>query len=83
MRFLFTMHMPSFGGHPVHQIIGDHPANSLEDLVEEIGNSDFIIISEIYKDDGNRTKLSNPDYFQKGDVSLNCMHIGKVKVFTL
>jgi hypothetical protein len=55
------MHMPSFGGHPVHQIIGDHPAKSLEDLVEEIGNSDFIIISEIYKDDGNRTKVTNPD----------------------
>lgn len=82
MRFLFTMHMPSFGGHPVHQVIGDHPASSLDELVEEIGNSDFIIINEIYKDDSNRTKLATPTYFAKGEVSLNCMHIGKVKVFT-
>jgi len=81
MRFLFTMHMPSFGGHPVHQVIGDHPSSSLEELVDEIERSDFIIINEIYKDDGNKTKTSTPSYFPHGEVSLNCMHIGKVKVF--
>jgi hypothetical protein len=78
MRFLFTMHMPSFSGNLVHQVIGDYPAESLAEMTDIIANSDFIIVNEIYKNDDGRNK---PIYFEKGEVSLNCLHIGKVKAF--
>lgn len=79
MRFLFTMHMPSFSGNLVHQVIGDYPASSLEEMTEVIAGSDFIIVNEIYKTDEPRGV--KPTYFEKGEVSLNCLHIGKVKAF--
>jgi len=50
MRFQITMNMPSRSGNSVHQIIGEHPANSLGELVDDLSNSDFIIVDEIYKD---------------------------------
>ena len=80
MRFLFTMNMPSFTGHLVHQVIGDHAAECIEELLENLEASDFIIVDEIYKD--AETKGAGARYYTKGQIVLNCMHIGKVKEFT-
>ena len=77
MRFIFTMNMPSFNGHLVHQIIGEHSAETLEDLMDLMENSDFITVVEVYKDTDSRSS----SYYTKGPIMLNCMHIGKVKEF--
>jgi len=74
MRFQITMNMPSRSGNSVHQIIGEHPAASLDELVEEISSSDFIVVDELYKD-GPST------FFSVGQTAINPMFIGKIKVF--
>ena len=75
MRFQITMNMPSKSGNPVHQVIGDYPAHSLEDFVEAMSQEDFIVVDEIYKDNQTGSMFSN------GFVALNPLFIGKVKVF--
>jgi PhoH-like ATPase len=40
------MNMPSRSGNSVHQIIGEHPAQSLEELTDALSDSDFIIVDE-------------------------------------
>ena len=79
MRYLFTMNMPSFAGNQVHQIIGEHPATTLSDLVEDLNVNDFVTVVEVYKDAGSKAQAS--EYYLKGPIVLNCMHIGKVKEF--
>lgn len=74
MRFQITMNMPSKSGHPVHQIIGEHPATSLDDFIYAISQEDFIMVDEIYKDSHTGGHFSN------GIVALNPLFIGKVKV---
>ena len=77
MRFQITMNMPSRSGNSVHQIIGDHPAKSLSELIDVMSQSDFIIVEEVYKEnDPNRTS-----YFSVGDIAINPLFIGKIKVF--
>jgi hypothetical protein len=71
------MNMPSFTGNLVHQIIGDYPADTLEDLRGVMDESDFITVTEVYKDTERRPST----YYTKGPIMLNCMHIGKVKEF--
>lgn len=78
MRFLFTMNMPSYTGNMVHQVVGDYPVDTLEELMEMMGESDFITVTEVYKDTEKRPAI----YYTKGPIMLNCMHIGKVKEFT-
>jgi hypothetical protein len=71
------MNMPSFNGHLVHQIIGDHPADSIDELMDIMARSDFVTVVEVYKD----TEKRPASYYTKGPIMLNCMHIGKVKEF--
>ena len=68
------MNMPSKSGHQVHQVIGEYPANSLEDFVLAMSEEDFIVVDEIYRD--NQTG----GHFSNGMVALNPLFIGKVKV---
>jgi hypothetical protein len=79
MRYLFTMNMPSFSGNSVHQIIGDHPATSLDELADALNINDFVTVTEVYKEAGQKLQVS--EYYLKGPIILNCMHIGKVKEF--
>ena len=75
MRFQITLNMPSRAGNPVHQIIGDSKARSLEELVEELSDSAFVIVREVYKDQ------ESGEYYPVGDVAINPSVIGKIKVF--
>lgn len=79
MRFQITMNMPSRSGNSVHQIIGEHPAQSLEELADEMRDSDFIIVDEIYKDSVTNGGAGN--FYSVGKIALNPLFIGKVKVF--
>jgi hypothetical protein len=78
MRFQITMNMPSRSGNPVHQIVGEHPAKSLEELVEILTHSDFIIVDEIYKDNEALRGVGN--FYSVGKIAINPLFIGKVKV---
>lgn len=77
MRFQITMNMPSRSGNSVHQIIGEHPAQSLEELTDALSDSDFIIVDEIYKD--NESVRGAGNFYSVGKIALNPLFIGKVK----
>lgn len=79
MRFQITMNMPSRSGNSVHQIIGDHPARDLEEMVDIISRSDFIIVDEIYKD--NDAGRGTGNFYSVGKLAINPLFIGKIKAF--
>jgi hypothetical protein len=73
MRFLITLNMPSRKGELVHQVICEYPASSIEELLEDLNERDFIIAEEFYR------KSDNAGFYSVGTVLLNTMHIGKIK----
>ena len=76
MRFQLTLNMPSRAGNPVHQIIGETSARTLDEFGEMISNSEFIIVREIYKDQ------DSGEYYPVGDLAINPSVIGKIKAFS-
>lgn len=78
MRFQITMNMPSRSGNSVHQIIGEHPARGLDELVDILSRSDFIIVDEIYKD--NESGRGAGNFYSVGKIAINPLFIGKIKV---
>lgn len=75
MRFQITLNMPSRAGNPVHQIIGDSPAKSLQEFLEELQDNEFVIVREVYKDQ------ETGEYYPVGEVAINPNVIGKIKIF--
>ena len=72
MRFYITMNMPSRNGGAIHQVIGDHESNSIEEFKETLNDCDFVTVEEFYRNqDGG--------FYSVGDIILSTMHIGKVK----
>lgn len=78
MRFQITMNMPSRSGSAVHQIIGEHPARSLDELVDILSHADFIVVDEIYKDNEGARGMGN--FYSVGKIAINPLFIGKIKV---
>lgn len=79
MRFQITMNMPARSGNSVHQIIADHPASDLHAFVDVISNTDFVIVNELYKDD-TLPRSHSQYYSSQGELALNPLFIGKIKV---
>lgn len=80
-RFLITMHMPNGSGNsPVHQITGDHPAETIQEFCDELNDKAFIVVRQQYFATHHVTgeKLGWQD---RGDLLLNTHHIGKASVF--
>ncbi len=75
LRFLITMNMPARHGNQVHQVIGDYPVESLQELVEALATEEFIVVEEFYK------KPNSNDYRSVGCIALNHRFVGKVKEF--
>ena len=73
MRFLITLNMPSRKGELVHQVICEYPVSSIEELLEDLNERDFIIAEEFYR------KPDNAGFYSVGMMVLNTMHIGKIK----
>lgn len=78
MRFQITMNMPSRSGNQVHQIIGEHPAESLEEFIAAFEGVDFLIVEEIYRD--NEAGKSSAGFYPVGHVAINPMYVGKIKI---
>ena len=76
MRFQITMNMPSRSGNAVHQIIGEHPATTLEAFVRELSTNDFVIVEEFYR------RAESRSYDSHGQIAINHMFVGKIKPFT-
>lgn len=74
MRFLITMNMPSKSGNAIHQIIAEHPAESIDEMREALESNDFIEIEEFYKN-------LQGDYYSTGRVLINHKFVGKVRAF--
>lgn len=78
MRLLITMNMASAQGFAVHQITVDHPAETLEDFLEEINDFEFIMAHQYYR-------VKQPDgevvWKDRGGIIINTAHIGKVQRF--
>jgi hypothetical protein len=73
MRFLITLNMPSRKGELVHQVICEYPVSSIEELLDDLNERDFIIAEEFYR------KPDNAGFYSVGLMLLNTMHIGKIK----
>lgn len=77
MRFVFTMNMPSKNGGPVHQVFGEHPAESLDELLGIIATEDFLMVREYYMIRGHRDGERSLE--PHGSIALNPLFIGKIK----
>ena len=73
MRFEIIMNMPVKKGDLVHRLIVEHPAQSLEQFVDELTEFDFVIVEEFFPDDTIR------DYKSHGMIALNRRVVGKIK----
>jgi hypothetical protein len=75
MIFQITMNMPSYGNALVHQVLGEHSAETLEEFLEELVANDFIIVTEWYRS----AETGQP--VRKGEIILQTNLCGKAKVF--
>jgi hypothetical protein len=80
VRFSITLNMPAKSGNQIHQIIGEHEAESLAEFVDIINHENFIVVNEMYKDTDSGGRLAN--LYLVGEIAINCDLIGKVKVYT-
>lgn len=76
MKFFITMNMPSSQGSLVHQITGEHPANSIEEFSDVLNNFAFVVVTQYYKD--ANTAEGDINWVCMGNIILNTEHIGKV-----
>ena len=56
----------------IHKIICSYPVESLGDLIDDLNNTDFLVVDEWYPNDQNQ-------YINHGPIALNRRYIGKIK----
>jgi hypothetical protein len=78
MRFQITLNMPAKSGNLVHQIIGEHEAESLREFTDILNESSFVTVVEMYKDTEGARATS---LYAVGELTLNANLIGKVKAY--
>jgi hypothetical protein len=75
MRFVITLNMPSVNGDKyISQVIGDHPANSVAEICEELAEKGYVLIDEFYAMDGGQK-----GYRQVGLTSVHERVVGKIR----
>jgi len=67
--------MPSRRGGPVHQILCEHSAASIEDLMAQWRDEGYIVVNELYNQDDGSLKAN-------GDIAITDMIGAKVAYFT-
>lgn len=73
--FYITMNMQSRSGNPTHQIVASvQGVKDIEDFMVVLNSQDFMIVEEFYR------KADGSGHYSVGEIILNTMHIGKVKV---
>lgn len=77
MRFMVTMNMPNSRGEGyVHQLIVEHASDNCEQFCAVMSDDPFILVRQLYFDDDRQT--GERVWIDRGDMILNCQHIGKV-----
>ena len=76
MRYQITLNCPSRAGHPVHQIMADHPAKNLQQLMELLCDEPFIMVEEIYRD----SETPGDNFYSVGSLIINSNMVAKCKV---
>lgn len=78
--FLITLNMPNGSGkNPVHQVVAEHPAASIQEFSEELNDRAFVVVKQWYFQIDAIT--GRRDMIDRGDLILNADHIGKVAVY--
>lgn len=73
--FYITMNMQSRSGNPTHQVVASLAGvKTLEEFLEALNGNDFLMVEEFYR------KSEGGGHYSVGEIVLNTMHIGKVKV---
>jgi hypothetical protein len=70
-----TLNIPTKNG-MAHQIIGEHPADSLNELKKLLHQEDFIVVDEYQQ------KFKDGPLVNEGKLLINHHYIGKVRVYT-
>ena len=88
-KFLFTMNMPSSQGSIedtgrweklVHQVIGEHEAPNLDALRNVMEETDYIIVTQMYKTP-DRDENDSMVWETRDPIILNMQHVGKVQKY--
>lgn len=73
--FYITMNMQSRSGNPTHQVVASvADVTDMEGFMAVLNSQDFMIVEEFYR------KADGGGHYSVGEIILNTMHIGKVKV---
>jgi len=82
MMFEIIMHMPvrpkkddTIGSNLVHRIVCSYPVQSIGEIVDDINQTDFLVVDEWYPNQMNQ-------YESHGPIALNRRFIGKIKEWT-
>ena len=77
MMFEIIMNMPVRAANTlVHRIICSYPVESIGDLVDDLNNTDFIVVDEWYPSE------QTGQYTNHGPIALNRRYVGKIKEWT-
>jgi hypothetical protein len=69
-----TLNIPTKNG-MAHQIIGDHPAASIQELKKSLMEEDFILVEEYQQ------KFKDGPLMNEGLLLINHHYVGKVRVY--
>jgi len=79
MMFEIIMHMPvrpkpnePINSNLVHRIVCSYPVNSVGEIVDDLNQTDFLVVNEWYPNQINQ-------YEDHGPIALNRRFIGKIK----
>ena len=88
-KYLFTLNMPSSQGNRdedgrwdklVHQVIGEHPAPTLEHLLNVLHENDYIVVRQMYKTP-DRDENNKMIWEERDDLIINMQHVGKIQKY--
>lgn len=57
-RFKITLNMPSRRGGPIHQILCEHSAETIEEFMAQWRDEGYVIVDEFYNQDDGSLKLN-------------------------
>ena len=82
MMFEIIMHMPvrpkkddTIGSNLVHRIVCSYPVQSIGEIVDDMNQTDFLVVDEWYPNEQSQ-------YTNHGPIALNRRFIGKIKEWT-
>jgi hypothetical protein len=71
------MNMPNSRGEGyVHQLIVEHPSEDCREFCAAMSDDPFVLVRQLYFDDDRHS--GERVWIDRGDMILNCRHIGKV-----